>query len=568
MTRYLSGCQPTFKRIAVACAFSFFCSVQAQQPGAISVGSDALSVQAETGDTLTTIAEKFTDKGSNWNAIGKYNHIKNDRAIPIGYQVKIPFQLLREVQVQAKVVAFAGAARMGPDSASAQAVAIGRLAAEGMLVLTGKNEFVTLELPDKSRISIPSNSTLKLTKLRVRAYANSPITELTLITGRVESSVSSLKENNGRYEVHTPLSIAGVRGTHFRVDAADGQVGNEVLEGNVVVGRDTGLNARSNSVSNSISLPAGTGAVVSATALGAVTPLLPAPQLQNSTAVQERILVKFITEANSLAKSYRAQIAVDSQMQNLIQENLFVEPVFKFSDLDDGDYFIRVTAIDRQGLEGIPSVTPFKLKARPEPPFNIAPKKKTRAQQVEFSWSEAADAISYHLQIASDAQFQHLLQDQPQLSAHQYTAEHLPLGRFFWRVATISMKNGKPDHGPFGDVEPVDLMAPAANLPPVSDQGGAEMQFSWSAEAGQHFVLQMSDDPKFNHLIVDKQLATPEFNLARPPAGSYYLRVQAIDADGYIGAFSSTQRISIFNMLVSGDGSPVNSAAGVIRSAN
>ena len=547
----------TFKRICFFAAISFCLESGAQQPGEVSIGSNAITYYAQQGDTLISIANKYTEKSSNWISIGKLNKIANDRAIPIRTGITIPFNLLRELPIQAKVIAYAGQSTVGLDPTSAQAVAVGTVVREGTIITTSKNGFVTLELPDNSRISIPSNSQIKLSKLRATQYANSPKTELTLLAGRVESTVSSLKTNNGRFEVHSPLAIAGVRGTHFRVDVSDAHAANEVLEGNVAVGQTAHPNA--------LSLAAGKGNIIDAKSVGASVDLLAAPKLVGNFALQERILVKFDAENNALAKSYRAQIALDDKAQNLIQENLFAEPHFKFSNLDDGNYFLRVTAIDANGLEGLPSVVPFKLKAHPEPPFNIAPKKKLRAQQVDFSWSEAANATGYHLQVASDEQFAHLLIDQATLSDHQFTTTELPVGTFFWRVATIATKNETQDHGPFGDVDKVQLLAPAAGLPPVTDQGGSEISFSWASEPGQTFVLQMSDDTDFKHILINQKLAAPEYQLARPSAGTYYLRVQAIDADGYVGAFSGTQKFTVFSRLMSTDGTPVNSAAGVVR---
>ncbi|PRC94231.1 FecR domain-containing protein [Solimicrobium silvestre] len=546
----------TFKRFIFLFVLSISLSSYAQQPGDVVVGKSDITYYAKQGDTLISIAQTYTEKSSNWALLGKRNRIGNDRAIPIGTGIQIPFELLRELTIEAKVVAFSGEATLNNGSATSP-ITIGAIVREGMVVSTEKNGFATIELPDHSRISVPSNSQVKFSKLRATEYANSPKTELTLLTGRVESSVTSLKNNNGRFEVHSPLAIAGVRGTHFRVEATEHQVATEVLEGNVAVGQTVRPNA--------ITLPAGKGDIVNAQKVGEAVALLPAPTLIGNYALQERILVQFKVVKMDEAKSYRAQIALDNKAENLIQEGVFTEPHFKFSDIADGNYFVRISAIDALGLEGFSNIIPFKLKARPEAPFNIQPKKKLRAEQVDFSWSEAADAAFYHLQIASDAEFQHLLQDHPKLSATHYSADQLPIGHFFWRVASISQKNGVDDHGPFGDVENVELLAPTKDLPPFKDSGGATMNLSWSAEPGQTFVLQMSDDAAFTHLILDQQLPAPEFNLPRPKPGIYFIRVKAIDADGYVGAFSGTQTITIFNLLTSSDGSPVHSLDGVVH---
>jgi hypothetical protein len=65
-----------------------------------------------------------------------------------------------------------------------------------------------------------------------------------LSEGKVESRVTSLSSNKGRFEVRSPLAVAGVRGTHFRVGINPDGTANEVLEGGVAVG--TGNKSRTN----------------------------------------------------------------------------------------------------------------------------------------------------------------------------------------------------------------------------------------------------------------------------------------------------------------------------------
>ncbi len=64
------------------------------------------------------------------------------------------------------------------------------------------------------------------------------------------------------------------------------------------------------------------------------------------------------------AQDYRAKIATDTELHNIISE------------------------VETFGLQGIPQTTAFKLKVRPEPPFSINPKNKSRSENVLFSWTE------------------------------------------------------------------------------------------------------------------------------------------------------------------------------------
>jgi len=541
--------------------------LHAQQPGQIDVGHGEITYYTQAGDTLTSIAQKYTTTPANWMVLSKRNRITNDRSIPINTGILIPAEVLPEQVVEAKIAAFSGNSTSSADTNSSPTqVTIGMSVREGMIITTGQNGFVTLALPDNSRVSIPSNSRVKLSKLRMTQFANSPKTELTLLDGRVESTVTSLVNNKGRFEVHSPLAIAGVRGTHFRVAITDKGTASEVLEGNVAVGQSQRPTV--------LTLPAGTGNIINASTVGHQATLLSAPILDSKNALQERPILSFTAQPIALAHAFRAQIAVDAKAQNLIQEKIFSTPVLKFSGLDDGQYFIRVAAIDDNGLEGLPGIMPFTLKARPEPPLAIEPKHKIRTNHVNFSWSESTDSdvpttqatpTTYHLQIASDANFTQLIEDQSGLSAPGYSTEKLIPGHYFWRVATVISKQGKPDQGPFGEVQALELLAPPKDMVAPADTGGNTLSFGWPSEPGQHFVLEIGRNPGFTDVLLKKELDVAEIQIPRPDPGTYFIRIKAIDADGYVGPYSSTQKLIFFSRWLTGDTTPLTSAEGVVH---
>ena len=55
-----------------------------------------------------------------------------------------------------------------------------------------------------------------------------------------------------------------------------------------------------------------------------------------------------------------------------------------------------------------------------------------------FSWSETGTYASYHLQIARDAAFTQDIQNIAGIVSNHYGATNdLPMGRYFWRIATV-----------------------------------------------------------------------------------------------------------------------------------
>ncbi|HEX8957112.1 MAG TPA: FecR domain-containing protein [Burkholderiaceae bacterium] len=548
-----------FAALAFGVAVSAYARDVSHAAGTTAVETGRLTYYAASGDTLISIAQKLTSSVNNWSELGRINHIGNDRRIPIGSAIVIPANLLPDDPSEATVSAFSGQVTLTPAGGAQAAVAIGSKLAEGGEVSTGPNSFITFSLPDGSHISLPSNSKVKLATLRMARFTRSPRTEIMLEDGDVESRVSPLGDNKGRYEVHSQLATAGVRGTHFRVAVVGKSIASEVLGGVVAVGTP-GKPA-------SVDVTAGKGNIVDADGVGKPVALLPAPELEPGYALQERTIVRFGVTEVAGAVSYHGQIARDEDAQNIVAEVRSQGKMLKVDGLPDGDYFLRFSAIDKQGLEGLPRIVPFKLKARPVPPFNARPLAKLRADHVDFEWIEAPDAGFYHLQVAKDAAFHDIVIDQAQVGGLQFAGVALAPGKYWWRTASVSAHAGGCDHGPFGDAQAFELLVPQ-KLAPIVDQGGNDFSFNWPSEPGQTFLVQIGRDKDFASLLLEKRTGQGEIRLPRPPAGTYYVRVQATDPDGYVGAFSESQKFTIHSRLGTGFGEAVRAGDSEARAAD
>ncbi|AMO97368.1 fecR family protein [Collimonas fungivorans] len=532
-----------------------FAAPPALDPAAVQVGAATITYRAQLGDTLGVIAAQLTSSKNNWVQLAKLNHIENDRTIPVGTAIIIPVALLPDDPSTAQVAAMSGNIdAVGADGRPIE-IGIGTTLSEGTVINTGSNSFLSLSLPDQSHVALPSNSQVKLSKLRTARYTNSPRTEITLLKGRVESKVSPLDKNKGRFEVHSPLAVAGVRGTDFRVDLVGDRVMTEVLSGGVAVAKKNQAPA--------LTLRPGQGNVTNIKGVGKAVALLPAPQLNGRPQLQERPTVRFSVAPVAGARSYRAQIATDADARNVVSEAESDNAELKVNGLEDGKYFARITALDQTGLQGIPQITAFTLKARPEPPISIEPKNKSRAEDVMFSWAEVGNAQAYHLQVASDAEFRQLVLDQPALAAPQFSAGKLALGTYFWRVATIveQSKGTGSDQGPYGDPQRFNLL-PALQVPKIADAVDGDLSFRWSAEPGQTFVVEIGRDAGYSALLLTQTTATPEITVPRPGNGTYFIRIKAIDADGYVGPFSPSQKVYIGSRWITSDGSPLLNVGG------
>jgi hypothetical protein len=438
-------------------------------PGSIAVNPSGIVYYAQPGDTLMRIAQRLTARLSNWPALGKLNRIDKDIAIPVGTGIMIPTEMLPDEPSDATVIARSGNVTATSSDGSPITIDIGTRLVEGARISTGANSFLTLQLPDASRVSLPSNSSIELATLRKSQYTAAPRTELKLTRGKVVSRVSPLNVNKGRYEVHTPMSVAGVRGTFFRVGINDKKVSNEVLEGNVAVG--------SPQVPETRMLASAKGNIIDPKNVGPAVDLLPAPQLASHPYWQSGAAQFALTPIEG-ARAYHVQIARDAEMLNLVAETTGNAADVSVADIPEGNYFVRVSAVDRLGLEGMPAV---------------------------------------------------------------YTAE-------------IRNRNPSASTVPF-------------TAPAVVRSDSKEMILQWKGASDQKYNLQIARDADFSWLQFTTTVTGVEARLPRPAFGTYFARVQRVNADGSTSPFSLAQALIVTDQWIINDGRPMPSKDGNPHSA-
>lgn len=492
---------------------------------------------AVTGDTLIGIANRYLKEPAKWQPLQKLNNVADPRRIKPGSKIRVPIDMMRTEPAPVRVIA-----AEGPVESAGNKLAVGATVSEGSQIKTGDNGFVTLQLADGSTIAVQSKSQVKLDNARLLSNTGGvQATKVSVQSGRVESSIRKPQGSPNRYEISTPTSNMGVRGTRFRVSADEGgkTSRSEVLEGVVGV-------AGANVAGNELALTAGFGTLIEeGKAAQPPVKLLPAPDLKSAPKLQERTLTRFKFDALADATGYRGQVATDAGFVNLVADDVFKTPEAKFANLADGNYFLRVRGIDKQALEGSDATVGFKLKARPEPPFASFPanKGKVAAPSVEFKWSEATEAGSYRFQLASAADFASVISDEKKVTGAAFTpSQAMAPGVYFWRVSSVRPDG---DVGPFGDVQSFTLKPmPAAPNPPKEE--GNRVTFTWGGEDGQTFDFQLARDATFTNIVSQSKLNKPEIVVEKPrEPGTYFMRYRAIDPDGFVGPYSGSQKIDV-----------------------
>jgi hypothetical protein len=413
-------------------------------PGSQVVTDAGITYYAQRGDTLMSIASRFTDSSANWSAIGKRNQISKDISIPIGTAIVIPTALLPDEPAEARIVAFSGPVSLNAPQGKQAALKRGEVLLEGTQIDTGNNGFITLAMHDNSRVTVPSNSSVVLSRLRQSRTDFSARTELNVLRGQAESRVRPLGKN-GRFEVRTPVSVAGVRGTHFRVRAEGTKSATEVLEGEVGIDRPlrrdpTGVRA-------------GYGSIATAKEIGQPIVLLPAPRFVPPNEGFDRMITPHITLAPmNAASAYHVQIATDAEGQNLISEARTRGPTLNLKDLEDGSYFAFASAIDRNGLEGLVGMQQIRIsKNSTHSPAAVgAPRADgTAGKAITFRWPQAT-GMKFNFQVARDPSFSWLIHKQLTAEA-QAQVPRPTFGTYYARVQVVA-PNGATSR--FSPVQP------------------------------------------------------------------------------------------------------------------
>lgn len=493
------------------------------------------------GDTIWDLAGEYLKPDVPWQRLQEHNRISNPYQLPPGSTLHIPLAWLNRQPARAKVVAVRGSA-VATDKGRDEPITSGMSLGSGALVKTSPDASLSLQFADGSRLMLLGDSELLLDRLTRFGRSGMADTRLRLQRGRISNEVRPTRGPAASFIVDTPSASSAVRGTQFRVEAGDALTLTEVLEGRVAVGA-TGASPR-----NSALVKRGYGTVVAA-GQATVKPiaLLPAPDLSRVAPAHVRAQPDLAWPAMEGARHYRVQVGDDRRFETLLADLETATPTVTLPVLAEGDYFLRVRAVAANGLEGHDAVAPFRVEGQPEPPYTIAPATAAvvRTPQVALQWTRAPAAAGYQYEIANGADFTAPV---AQASVKDKTAAELalPPGEYAWRIRSVDA-GGKA--GPYSDV----LAFTVRPLAEVTDIDGADaaksrrdVTFRWPAgQPGQRYRFQMSRSADFKEPHVDQVVDAAEITLPRLRTGTWYLRAQTIDVDGFEGPMPAPQIVEV-----------------------
>lgn len=176
--------------LAVAVLFASFTAYpqrgMAQQPG----DAETIVYTIRKGDTLISLGRSWLIREGDWKQVQRLNRVADPHRLPVARRLKLPVRLLKFRPATASVAAFRGDAQATVSGSALQQVTIGQSLGEGARFVTGPASSLSLALSDGSVITLPSNSSLRISRLRKLLITDSIDYELALESGGVRSRIS------------------------------------------------------------------------------------------------------------------------------------------------------------------------------------------------------------------------------------------------------------------------------------------------------------------------------------------------------------------------------------------
>ncbi len=521
----------------IICLLLFSASVNAVPPYTLGLDPDSRFwlYTAKKADNLWELALKYSST-KYVEKLGVLNNIKLPKQIPPGTVIKFPLAWLNLKTVTAKVITVMGHPLLLTVNNQSLPIQEGMAIENGSQLITASAETVLLEFDDKSRLLLKQNSHIMLENLQAYNRTGIADSRVLLKKGSTDNFVNPSLTNVGtHYQIRTPSSIMAVRGTAYRVSAAEDQVSRaEVLHGKVLA----------QGGSQQQLLPEKTGTLVyDGQPPSAPKKLLPAPDLSaiSDTIRSSMLSVPFKPLAGAAA--YRIEIAPDSSFNALVYEGKTSQPLLQSADLPGGDYVARVRGIDANGLEGLDSTVKFSLNLQLPSPFLVLPRQNQAVyeQNPLFKWAQVLKAKAYHFQLSKNAKFSDFIIDRRNLTPYEFRlADPLSSGVYYWRVASI---NESGQEGEFSDIQKFTYHPDAALLAAETAQIHAgDLMVRWKKTAGQVYRVQLASDEQFRNIVTDLNFTDSYITLA---PGSYYMRLGTVEKKNGNTSFGQVQKVEI-----------------------
>ena len=393
-------------------------------------------------DTLWDISQKYLKSVTYWERLQKHNSVNIAKNLAPGTRLRIPLNWLKIKAADATVVSVTGTVELtSSETTKTETLLSKHTVSIGHKIITGSNASALIQFADGSTLLIQQNSQVLFDTLSSYEQTGMVDTRLRLQQGRVETSVTPMKNSRSRYEITTPAAVAAVRGTQFRIAYENQQqtMASEVVKGEV--------NVAAEGIEQAVKKGFGT-ITEKGKAPQPPVKLLTKPNISQFPTVLKYLPYTFNWPPLENANQYRVQITSAEQQDGLIYESTHNAEQFLLSELDNGQYILRLRGVDENGLEGFNAEHEFTVNTDFPVVKLLSPSNhlETSNQMLTFEWQTEKKANSYQLQIATDNEFNNLIIDEITAGNSLTVKEELQDGHYLWRITAIDKNGNKGQH--------------------------------------------------------------------------------------------------------------------------
>ncbi len=171
------------------------------------------------------------------------------------------------------------------------------------------------------------------------------------------------------------------------------------------------------------------------------------------------------------------------------------------------------------------------------------------APQLNVEWPAVAGAARYRAQLAPDPDFHTIIADADPTEPRA-TLALPPEGKFWLRVRSIDQLGLEGPDATKAITQHVAPPPPVAQRPsppvlatPVIHRGSVELR--WRSTDATRFRVQIARDAAFARPVIDRVVDAQELSIPHLRTGTYYARVQIIEADGGEDPFGPSQSFNV-----------------------
>ncbi|MDR3019938.1 MAG: hypothetical protein LBU66_03430 [Treponema sp.] len=189
---------------------------------------------------------------------------------------------------------------------------------------------------------------------------------------------------------------------------------------------------------------------------------------------------------------------------------------------------------------------------------------KSLNNEVQFRWSENADAASFFLQVSDAPNFLNPLFS-VQVQGTTHIARSLDTGTLFWRVIPV-FSSGHEGQSRFsqtssfridlgGAMEAPSLNTPSSHSSVITTEGSSDVFFSWgNVQDAASYTIQISKENDLSNPVLSRSVRNNYYALSMNESGSgeanldpghYYWGVSYTDTEGDVSPFSQSRLFTV-----------------------